>query len=622
MSIKLHSVRGSNALVYGDFSFIFDEYTVYQLVGKNGSGKSSLPIILEELLYNKNSRGFTKSEIPNRYIDSKGWWGEVSFSINDDLYILYKDVKSTTKLTLTKNGEDISKHTATQTYKVVQDIIGVEFKTFSKLVYQSMDSSLDFLTATDANRKKFLVSLLGLEYYSEIEQELKAAHKETKSNLDIITGKYRTIKSWLERNATIPDELHSIDVPELDGGLTEKLNNKLVSLHTVDLENNNIIKHNKECAAYEKRLLQKEQLYKNLIEAENNLPAPAEDKSAEIQKVTRELASVESQMSGHKKMYQKFKAEAEQTTCPTCGSHLDVSQKEHAKNVAADQFTSLKPTRDNLRAMLEKLNEDQNLYNIYNKNFQNLKISKSRYEDFDVGAEILETQTLIDASELKSEVQSLQAQIRQVEKEIKLAQEHNTSVLVNNARREELVNQHNKYIAELAEICDNLTELEKEVNELDILAKAFGSKGLISYKIESNVKVFEDLINKYLSRFTDGQFALGFVLEDTKLKVAIYDKGQPVTMHSLSSGERSKVNISTLLAIRNLMSIISKTELNLLFLDEVVSVLDQEAMDLLVEIMLEETHLNTFIVSHGYTHPLTHSIRLEKQDGISKVING
>ena len=90
---------------------------VLQLVGKNGAGKSSIPTILEELLYNKNSRGTKKADIKNRYTDANYYSGTVEFDVDGDEYILEKVVKSSTKLTLTKNGEDISGHTPTQTYK-------------------------------------------------------------------------------------------------------------------------------------------------------------------------------------------------------------------------------------------------------------------------------------------------------------------------------------------------------------------------------------------------------------------------------------------------------------------------------------------------------------------------
>ena len=157
--IVIKELGFSNMFSYGDNVVFSIGDRVTQLVGHNGNGKSSIPSVLEELLYNKNSRGIKKADIANRYSGNKGYSGYVSFDVGPDSYKLEKNVVSTAKVKLSKNEQDISGHTATQTYKDIEVILGMDFSTFTKLVYQSMVSSLDFLSATDANRKKFLVSL-------------------------------------------------------------------------------------------------------------------------------------------------------------------------------------------------------------------------------------------------------------------------------------------------------------------------------------------------------------------------------------------------------------------------------------------------------------------------------
>ena len=66
--ITLKQLRFSNCFSYGEnniFSFVTS--ALMQLVGKNGHGKSSVALILEEVLYNKNSKGIKKSDILNRH---------------------------------------------------------------------------------------------------------------------------------------------------------------------------------------------------------------------------------------------------------------------------------------------------------------------------------------------------------------------------------------------------------------------------------------------------------------------------------------------------------------------------------------------------------------------------
>ena len=99
-----------------------------------------------------------------------------------------------------KNGDDISSHTATNTYKSLQEILGIDFKTFTQLVYQNTNTSLQFLTATDTNRKKFLIDLLHLEHYVKLFDLFKEEAKTSSSNLTSIQSKIATIEKWLKDN--------------------------------------------------------------------------------------------------------------------------------------------------------------------------------------------------------------------------------------------------------------------------------------------------------------------------------------------------------------------------------------------------------------------------------------
>tara|TARA_R110001583_G_scaffold23925_2_gene87749 strand:- start:149 stop:676 length:528 start_codon:yes stop_codon:yes gene_type:complete len=171
---------------------------------------------------------------------------------------------------------------------------------------------------------------------------------------------------------------------------------------------------------------------------------------------------------------------------------------------------------------------------------------------------------------------------------------------------------------ELEEIVAALGKVEERATYMEILKKAFSTNGLLAYKIENLVKDLEQLTNEYLAELSDGRFSLGFVVTNDKLNVEITDNSKIVDILALSSGELARVNTSTLLAIRKLMSSISSSRINTLFLDEVIAVLDDQGREKLVEILLQE-QLNTYIVSHGWTHPLLAKIDVIKEDNISRL---
>ncbi|ASV43454.1 DNA double-strand break repair Rad50 ATPase [Vibrio phage JSF12] len=622
MQVKLNRLIGSNALVYGDFDFDLSSHTVYQLIGKNGSGKSSIPVILEEILYNDNSRGLTKAEIPNRETGKTGWWGEVHFSIDSDEFVARKEVKSSAKLTLTKNGQDISGHTATQTYSILKEILGgLDFKAFSKLVYQSTDSSMDFLQATDANRKKFLIELLGLDGYSQIEDSLKSSKKTVSAALDSAKSKLSVIDKYLTSTQAREYQV-VLTVPTIPVGLEDSiasLNSELLQAAATNKAIKEAADRNK---AKDAQLARLQKAQENLSALLSKEPEPAEDVRDALKTTQKELTQVETKMAGYRADYNQFKEAAGNTHCKACGSELDVSDKAHAMQIAKQNFESLKPDRDRLRSELESLTEKTKKYEALVAWENKLALAKSEVDSLsgldttkeEVGEEV-------DITQLRNRLEINKAELNKVRKQIEDVNKFNTDVLINNAKVDEQLASLQKMKEDKVTISKEIAELTEELAELDTLCSAFGAKGIIAYKIESSVKVFEEMINHYLSEFTDGQFALGFELDSSKLAVIIYDDSVPVRMKALSSGEKNKVNVATLLAIRNMMAAISKTNINLLFLDEVISVLDQESRDTLVNILLKEEHLNSFLVSHGYTHPLTKAVRLVKRNKVSKVIH-
>ena len=94
---------------------------------------------------------------------------------------------------------------------------------------------------------------------------------------------------------------------------------------------------------------------------------------------------------------------------------------------------------------------------------------------------------------------------------------------------------------------------------LEILKKAFSTTDS-AYKIESLVKELESLTNDYLAEFSDGRFSINFIVENDKLNVLVTDTGKVIDILALSSGELARVNIATLVAIRKLMTSISRSQ--------------------------------------------------------------
>jgi len=198
--LTLRKLIWNNCFSYGEKNYIdFNETPLTQLVGINGAGKTAISLILQEVLYGKNIRNIKKQDIANNKSGKKGYYISLSFNKDDDKYLAELDRKSNLKFRLYKNDKDISSHTSLNTYKTLANIIGItDFKVFCQLIYQHSTDSLEFLTATDTNRKKFLINLLQLEKYINYHELFKDKTRILQLDINKDEGAVNTIESWVE----------------------------------------------------------------------------------------------------------------------------------------------------------------------------------------------------------------------------------------------------------------------------------------------------------------------------------------------------------------------------------------------------------------------------------------
>ena len=595
--ITLKKLKWNNCFSYGEDNILdLNDSTVTQLVGTNGAGKSSIPLILEEVLFNKNSKGIKKADIANR-IFNKGYDISLEFNVNGDEYKIEVNRRASIKCKLFKNGEDISSHTATNTYKTVEEVLGLDFKTFTQIVYQNTNTSLQFLTATDTNRKKFLIDLLQLEKYVDYFEIFKEKSRVLSGEVSHIQGKLDTIIKWLDdNNLEAPTILPKLDLPKISENDLEQLSSLQLEFKNISEINRKINQNNfykTELAAID---LSK---YKNegnhLLESRQNY-----DKDLE------ELGKWQSVYNS-----EVFEGTSEDI-CPTCGQEVDqdlldeIYQREEEKHNQA--FNYIKKIQDTIRhkkKVNEQIDEKQKEERRWKELFNSI--------DQTLPAEIK------DADELQRKIEMLAEKIDNEQKELEYVINENESRERHNTRLQVIQEQIGEFKEELKTHENKLEEVKDMLGSIDILKKAFSTNGLLAYKIENLVKDLEELTNEYLAELSDGRFNLQFVVLNDKLNVEIDDNGKAVEILALSAGELARVNTSTLLAIRKLMSSISKSRINVLFLDEVTNVLDEVGKEKMVEILLGEENLNTYIVSHGWTHPLLSKIEVIKENEISRL---
>ena len=596
--ITLKKLQWSNCFSYGsDNELDLTESIVTQLVGTNGTGKSSIPLVLEEVLFNKNSKGIKKADIPNREVNN-GYDISLSFNVVDDEYLIDVVRRGNIKVKLYKNGEDISSHTATNTYKTLEEVIGIDHKTFSQIVYQNTNASLQFLTATDTNRKRFLIDLLQLDNYVKYFEVFKDLARSSGADATRLQGKIDTIVKWLSDNKMDDTSLLSkIDLPFQSEENEKTLRSYMIEYENISETNKKINRNN----------FTREQLSEiDLAGYKKQLKEYTE--SIDLAPLNKEITLGKYKIQEHSnslKEYQTMKGE-----CPTCHQNID---KEFVQEKIEYHSTKTKYYETRVQKLSEDKTEGNRVNTIRLVARRKIEEWEDLFRDLDKQLPL----NVVDEQELKSKIVTLKTEIKKEKESLQKVIKENEMIERHNTRMSIIEEQQEDFESQLQTLTEELTSIQEKLGHIEILKKAFSTNGLLAYKIENLVKDLEELTNEYLAELSDGRFSLEFVVLNDKLNVEIDDNGKPVDILALSAGELARVNTATLLAIRKLMSSISKSRINALFLDEVTNVLDELGKEKLVEILLREENLNTYIVSHGWTHPLLSKIEVVKEDKIS-----
>ena len=598
-TVVLQSIEWDKCFSFGEGNFIdLSSEPLTQIIAPNGYGKSSIPLIMEEALYNKNSKGAKKADIPNRLLDGS-YNMKLVFTVDEDTYAVITERRSAIKIKLLKNEEDISSHTATNTFKQIEELIGIDFKTFQQLVYQSTNSSLQFLSATDTNRKKFLIDLFDLSEYTKLFEVFKEASRSLSNEVSAFEGQITTINKWVANNSSI--DLHRMDLvetPDRPDFSTEigDLNSKL----------SNIKSHNDK--------ITKNLLYKKQLEAIDIDELNAVDRVKEsYDDIQGEIGELKSAKTAADAVVKKLRGLEDK--CPTCLQDID-------RNFYDDLLLENTASSGQYAGRIQLLEAEVERIKKNNRLFDLTQEQKREWENISSRIDSSLSDNKLNASDVEKELSEIKETLARAEAEIAATTKANNEAQKHNSKVDIYLEQNEQFATQLEEAKQQLDTLTDKYKNLEVLKKAFSTNGLIAYKLENLVKDLEVFTNEYLSELSDGRFTIEFSISSDKLNVIVTDEGKEISISAPSSGEMARINISTLLAIRKLMSSISKNTINVLFLDEVISVLDDYGRERLVEVLLKEDGLNTFLVSHGWQHPLVDKLTIKKKDGVSWIDRG
>lgn len=621
--LKLLRVKATDFLSYGNLDLDITKFSLCQLVADNGAGKTNILTVITEALYGKNPRGYAKGELFNRNVNATKFSISVLFETDEGIFLAETiRNKATAKVTLSKNGEDITKHTSKATFADIERIIGLDYELFLQYVYQSSKFSTEFLTATPATRKQFLSKMLGLDSINADIDAVSAFIKDTKTKENIVRANRRVAE------ATLPAPAYDsvLDLQELRTCLDEvedRYEQQLKQKATFDMFN---VRKNE--LEFEVKIRSKK--LRDLLEPSKPIAKPTIDKvdidlisyekvKGELAVVTKEITDTTLELG---KLDRKLSANLKtkpSTSCHVCGSslHNDNALKIHEASIA-ELEVEIETLRTNYNSLvitksdLGKVIKDTDTLIASNKKADEVEVYNSNLEMAYKNSLDTYTSTL---TRLTDELVVVEEKLSKLET-VELPSNENLAVKrAELSRKLALAEQSNKDLTKKIEVENQLKKLQLE---LDTLAKQVAVsqilldslKQLLARTIENGLRSLEISTNKYLVKF-GSKAIINFDQDDNKVLVKVgVRSGSEITIvnyYTLSTGQAARASIATLLAMRDLLA----SKVNLLILDEVVGTLDSEGKESLIDILTGIHGMNIFLVSHDWTHPLLEKIEVK-----------
>jgi len=513
------------------------------IIGKNGSGKSSILCSLCFALFNKPFRNINKAGLINS-INGKDCVVELEFDVDNKSYKIIRGIKPNI-FEIYCNGSLINQEASVKDYQEYLEkyILKMNFKSFTQIVILGSASFVPFMQLSAGDRRAIIEDLLDIQIFSTMNSLLKER---------LSTNKEATTSNKYQIELTSQNyQLQEKHINELKQNNDEKIveyeteiQNYLRDIGLVNISIENFSKKVEE--------LQKSITDKSIVEGK-------------IKKLNQLETQIETNISNLKKDIQFFQ---NNDTCPTCRQKIDEDKSQDQINTnqakIAESSKGIKDIADVIGKETQRLQEIHTTLDQIHK--CQVKIATDNTSVTNMNGYITKLQRQI--GELKNTKHNLDAGTETLDKlKVKL---------------NELDVEHKRLIDE-----------KSYYDAATILLKDSGIKTKI---VKQYLPIINKVVNKYL---TEMDFFVNFNLDESFKETIKSRHRDEFTYASFSEGEKQKIDIALMLTWRTVAKLKNSVNTNLLILDEVFdSSLDANSIENLVKILSTLEGVNLFVISH------------------------
>ena len=579
MFVEFKKLSFCNIMSYGASGAEIDfQAGLNTIKAANGSGKSSILDALTFVLFGKPYRDIKLSELVNT-VNGKGLEVTCEFKIGTDTYMIRRGLKPAI-FEIYKNGKEMD---MLSTKKLNQDeidkLLGINLRLFKNIVAVAVTNNKPFLSLPIGDKRALIENIFNIDVLGSMCKDVKKRKTVNNTELDLKTTERRGVVNSIEDNESYIENMR-----RYIASFNEVKDTNLKTIRE------NIDKYRKEIDKRTKNLAIAESKIKELTEEIGAVPdrSVGESLNMEIGKVQSVIDNINSTLSKLKKS----------RLCPVCNSPLDEG---HARKHIEGMLTEKKSMeKETLPGLMERYRAYSDTVKTYQEKQSFIQTIRDKARTEEITRSTLET-------ELNKAKQNL-------EKE---------SGKACPASVDSYVEKLNALRAQSEELNKDIDVLTEKILIDTQLIKILGDDGIKSYFFKKLIKILNKSVNEYLNKFELKNTTIEF---DETMAETMTTNLIPRTYSSYSSGERTRIDMSILLAFFDISRQISNWSCNLLFIDELFdSGVDASGIacfvNTLKEMAKDKGHkLCIYIISHKIGDlyiELSSSINIKKEHDYS-----
>lgn len=378
--MKIKKIEWKNFSSYGNKKQTLefpDNSCLFQIVGENGAGKTSISQVISFCLYGK-VEGKKLGDIPNRI--NGNTWTRVEFESNGrDITVERGLEPSFFNLSIDGIKYDQSGTKNVQDY-LADDIIGIPFYVFNNTISLSINDFKSFIKMSPQDKRAIVDKIFGFHILNQMREVLKGEAKRIKDSLSTLSAKIESTEKSLERSNVEMESLLSV-IEEESKTKIEQLNESLEKFKTV------------------------QNIHSSKIDEFKKQEKEISDMSSDYTRTLIEVRGRYKELERRLKLYESDK-------CPTCESSLSGEFHQSLKE-------SISRERDDSS---DKISELENLLNELKSKVSEMSTKKSDLNEKGIKIETRIREILSEIKNIESvnkdkQVESLKKIIEGLEKD-------------------------------------------------------------------------------------------------------------------------------------------------------------------------------------------------------------